>query len=71
LFEHDADADVAVELLDLAVFHVSKVGACDVKLGSGRPDDACGRLERPGEGAPDRQLDRDDVPHDVNPTEFP
>jgi len=24
-----------------------------------------------GEGAPDRQLDRDDVPHDVNPMEFP
>jgi hypothetical protein len=24
-----------------------------------------------GEGAPDRQLDRDAVPHDVNPMEFP
>ena len=62
LREHDAEKGVAVELLDLAVFHVPKVGAWDVKLGSGRLDDACGRLERPGEGAPDRQLDRDDVP---------
>src|SRR5262245_18481061 len=46
LFEHDADADIAVELLDLAVFHRPEVGAWDVKLGSGRLVYACGRLER-------------------------
>src|SRR5258708_32285398 len=71
LREHDALVGVAVELLDLAVFHVPEVGARDVERGSGRLEDACGRLERPGEGAPDRQLDRDDAPHDVHPVEFP
>src|SRR5689334_24694488 len=71
LFEHDVGADIAVELLDLAVLHVPEVGARNVELGSVSPDDACGRLERPGEGAPDRELDRYDAPHNVDTMEFP
>jgi len=59
LFEHDVDA--AVELLDLAVFHVPEVCARNVELGSVPFDDACGRVKRSGEGTPDRQLDRDEV----------
>jgi len=71
LSEHDADPHVAVELLDLAVFHVPEVRGRGVELGSIPLDDACGGLEHPAEGAPDRQLDGDDVPDDVNPMEFP
>src|SRR6266576_3614352 len=36
-----------------------------------RLDHAGGRLERPEEGAPDRQLDRDDVPEHVDPVQLP
>jgi len=45
--------------LALAVAHVPEVGGRDVELGPRRPDHAGGRLERPEEGASDRQLDRD------------
>jgi len=61
LFEHNVDVDVAVELVDLAVFHVPGVCARNVELGSVPFDDACGRVKRSGEGAPDRQLDSDDI----------
>jgi len=40
----------AVELLDLALLHVPEIGPREVELRSGRLDDGCGRLERPGEG---------------------
>ena len=36
-----------------------------------RLDHAGRRLERPEEGAPDRQLDRDDVPEHVDPVQLP
>src|SRR6185295_14802549 len=67
LREHDVEAGVAVEYLDLAVLDIPQVGTGDVDLGAVRLDDSCGRLERPGEGAADRQLDRDDITDDVNP----
>jgi hypothetical protein len=71
LSEHDADADVTVELLDLAIFHVPEVGGRNVEFGSIPVDNACGRIERSCEGALDRQFDCDDVPYNVNPMEFP
>ena len=59
LREHGGRTDMAVELLDLAVAYVPEIGGRDVELGPRRPDHAGWRLERPEEGAPDQQLDRD------------
>src|ERR1700731_1412587 len=53
--------DVAVEHLDLAVAQVPEVGGREGDLGPRRLDRAGGRLERPEEGALDRQLDADHV----------
>src|SRR6266550_1635772 len=61
LREQGGKSDVAVELLDLAVTQVPEVGGREVDLGSRRLDHAGGRLERPEEGALDRQLDADHV----------
>jgi hypothetical protein len=71
LFKHDADVDVAVELPDLAVFHVPKSAPGTSSLALVGWMTLAGDSNGTGEGAPDRQLDRDDVPHDVNPMEFP
>src|SRR6266702_2287667 len=62
---------MAVELLDLAVAYVPEVGGGDVELGPRRLDHAGGRLERPEEGALDRQFDRDDIPEHIDPAQFP
>src|SRR5712672_2802500 len=61
LREQGGKSDVAVELLDLAVAQVPEVGGREVDLGPRRLDHAGGRLERPEEGALDRQLDADHV----------
>src|SRR5947209_6181018 len=61
LREQGAKSDVAVEHLDLAVAQVPEVGGREVDLRSRRLDHAGGRLERPEEGALDRQLDADHV----------
>src|SRR5262245_58711974 len=61
---------MTVELLDLAVTHIPEVGGREVELAPGRLDHAYGRLERPEEGAPDRQLDRYDIPEDVDPVQL-
>src|SRR6266498_5270190 len=55
----------------LAVAQVPEVGGRDVELGPRRLDHAGGRLERPEEGAPDRHLDREDVPEHVDPVQPP
>jgi hypothetical protein len=39
-------------------------------FGPRRLDHSDGRLKRPEEGAPDRQLDRDDVPEHVDPVQL-
>ena len=70
LFEQDVHVCVAVELLDLAVFHDPEVSAGNVEFGSVRLKDAGRRLVWPGEGAPDRQLDRNDVVLNDHPMEF-
>src|SRR6266542_3368457 len=54
-----------------AVARIPEVGGRDVELGPRRLDHAGGRLERPEEGAPDRHLDRDDVPEHVDPVQPP
>src|SRR6185312_5155680 len=59
--EQGGKRDVAVELLDLAVTQVPEVGGREVDPGPRRLDRADGRLERPEEGALDRQLDADHV----------
>src|SRR6266511_5517040 len=61
LREQGGKSDVAVERLDLAVAQVPEVGGREVDLGPRRLDHAGGRLERPEEGALDRQLDADHV----------
>src|ERR1039457_1208788 len=61
LREQGGKSDVAVEHLDLAVAQVPEVGGREVDLGPRRLDRADGRLERPEEGALDRQLDADHV----------
>ena len=68
---HDAEARVAVELFDLAVFHIPEVGTRHVEFGSVPTDDTCGRLEHSAEGAPDRELHCDDVPNNVYLMQFP
>src|SRR5205807_10672644 len=61
LREQGGKSEVAVEHLDLAVAQVPEVGGREVDLGSRWLDRACGRLERPEEGALDRHLDADHV----------
>src|SRR5713101_2772638 len=61
LREHGGKSDVAVEHLDLAVAQVPEVGGREVDPGPRRLDRPGGRLERPEEGALDRQLDADHV----------
>jgi hypothetical protein len=56
---------------NLAVADVPEVGGRDVELGPRRLDHAGRGLERPEEGAPDRQLDRDDVPEHVDSMQLP
>jgi hypothetical protein len=62
---------MAVEHPDLADAHVPEVGGRDVEPGPRRLDHAAGRLERPEEGAPDRQVDCGDVPEYVDPVQLP
>src|SRR5439155_25764953 len=61
LGEHGAGHGVAVEHLDLPVAEVPEVGARYVDLRSRRLDDAGRGLQRPEEGALNRQLDGDRV----------
>src|SRR2546425_7650461 len=61
LREQGGKSDVAVEHLDLAVAQVPEVGGREVDLGPRRLDHAGGRLERPEEGALERQLDAADI----------
>src|SRR5690348_18356581 len=67
LREHGGHPDTAVGLLDLAVAHVPD--GCRAR--PRRLDHPGGRLGRPEEGPPDRQLDRGDVPEHVDPVQFP
>src|SRR5947199_9830995 len=61
LREQGGKSDVTVEHLDLAVTQVPEVGGREVDPGPRRLDHAGGRLERPAEGALDRQFDADNV----------
>ena len=70
LLKQDVHAYVAVELLDLAVFHDPEVSAGNIEFGSVRLKDAGRRLVWPGEGASDRQLDRNDVVLNDHPMEL-
>src|SRR6266545_6273089 len=54
-----------------AVARIPEVGGREVDLGPRRLDHAGGRLEWPEEGAPDRHLDRYDVPEHVDPVQLP
>src|SRR6266540_4677237 len=54
-----------------AVARIPEVGGRDVDLAPRRLDHAGGRLERPEEGAPDRQLDADDVAVHGDLLQFP
>ena len=56
--------------LDLPVFDVPEVGARDIELGAGRMDHVAAPVERPGEGALDRQFGGDDIAHDMEPLEL-
>ena len=70
MFLQNADFEVAVEFLDLAVFHIPQVGSPNVDLGSVSFDGTRGRFECPSEGAPERHLNRDKVPYRVNPEDL-
>src|SRR6266436_8022625 len=63
---HGVEHDVAVEPLDLPIAQVPEVGAWSVDLRSRRLDDAGRGLQRPEEGALNRQLDRDHVAKHVD-----
>src|SRR6185436_2368570 len=71
LREQGGKSDVAVKHLDLAVAQVPEVGRREVDPVPRRLDHAGGRLERPKEGALDRQLDADDVAVDGDLLQFP
>lgn len=66
LGEHGAEHGVAVEPLDLPVAQVPEVGARHVDLRSRRLDDAGRGLQRPEEGALNRQLHGDRVAKHVD-----
>src|ERR1700756_6016504 len=70
LLEHDVDRGVAVESLDLAVPHIEEVGAWNVDLCSCWLDHAGGGFHRAAKGSLNRQLNGDDVAHDVDSVKF-
>jgi len=68
--QHDAYPDVAVESLDLAVSHVEEIGRRDVDFRARWLDHTGGRLHRAAKGTLNRQLNGDDVAHDIDPEKF-
>ena len=70
LLEHDVERGVTVESLDLAAPHVEEVRARNVDLFSCWLDHAGGRFHRAAKGSLNRQLNGDDIAHDIDPVKF-
>ena len=66
MLEHDADPDVAVESLDLAVPHIEEISGRNVDSRSRWLDHAGRRFHRAAKSSPNRKLNGDDVAIDID-----